>query len=289
VIGSLPRAEGQGSLAGHRSPRGRRAQGSGSIPATQLIARGSAPKGPRLRTSVLASAAAVGAVATGTFSAFVPALGDIAAPTASADEAPKLNAALAASSSTLLTPIDTAAISGPTTIGSLAPVVYDIGESDGFAAADEHLARLGKGADLAQQLAEQLAREEAERAEQARLDELISKGGVDAWIAEALDVLDLPQDLAPGVKNIIMKESGGNPRAINNWDSNARAGTPSQGLMQTIPSTFRHYVDPSLSDRSITDPVANITAGVNYMIDRYGVDTLEAGGRTNSSGGYTGY
>jgi SLT domain-containing protein len=59
--------------------------------------------------------------------------------------------------------------------------------------------------------------------------------------------------------------------------------------MQTIPSTFRHYVDPSLADRPITDPVANITAGVNYMIDQYGIKTLQAGGRTNSSGDYVGY
>ncbi|WP_214402485.1 transglycosylase SLT domain-containing protein [Pseudonocardia lacus] len=238
---------------------------------------------------MLATAAAVGAVATGTFSAFVPTFAEDVAPQANADEAPKLNAALAASSAALIAPVVDAAEPGPTTIGSLAPVVYEIGESDGFSAADEHLARLGKGADLAQQLAEQLAREQAEREEQARLDRIIAEGGVDGWIAEALDILDLPQDLAPGVKNVIMKESGGNPRAINNWDSNARAGTPSQGLMQTIPSTFDHYVDPSLADRPITDPVANITAGVNYMIDRYGVDTLEKGGRTNASGGYTGY
>jgi soluble lytic murein transglycosylase-like protein len=271
-------------VAGHRSPRGRRAQESGSIPATQLIARTSGPKGPTLRTSVLASAAAVGAVATGTFTAFVPALAEVT-PTANADEA-RVDTALAASAALL--PVEAAIDTTATALGSLQPVTYGMG-SEGFAAADDHLARLGKGADLAQQLADQLAREQAERAEQARLDELISKGGVDAWIAEALDVLDLPQDLAPGVKNIIMKESGGNPRAINNWDSNARAGTPSQGLMQTIPSTFNHYVDPSLADRPITDPVANITAGVNYMIDRYGVETLEAGGRTNASGNYTGY
>lgn len=277
-------------MAGHRSPRGRRAFESGSIPATELIARAAAPKGPTLRTSVLATAAAVGAVATGTFSAFVPTFAEEVAPQASADEAPKLNAALAASSAALISPaVDPGIAAGPRAIGSLAPVVYPVDESDGFAAADDHLARLGKGADLAAQLAEQLAREQAEREEQARLDERIAKGGVDGWIAEALDILDLPQDLAPGVKNIIMKESGGNPRAINDWDSNARAGRPSQGLMQTIPSTFDHYVHPSLADRPITDPVANITAGVSYMIDRYGVDTLEQGGRTNSSGGYTGY
>ena len=86
-----------------------------------------------------------------------------------------------------------------------------------------------------------------------------------------------------------MAESGGNPRAINNWDSNARRGTPSQGLMQTIPVTFRKYVHPELADRPITDPVANITAGVRYMIENYGLSTLQAGGRSNSAGEYVGY
>ena len=86
-----------------------------------------------------------------------------------------------------------------------------------------------------------------------------------------------------------MAESGGNPRAINNWDSNARRGTPSQGLMQTIPTTYKHYVHPELKNRPITDPVANITAGIRYMIDNYGMKTLQAGGRTNSAGNYVGY
>jgi hypothetical protein len=276
-------------VAGHRSPRGRRAlDAPGSVPATQIIARVGGPKGPTVRTNVLASAAAVGAVATGTFTAVFPVLAGAAAPTANADEArtQHLAAALAASSAALAPEVE--GEPPATFLGALEPVSHGV-SAEGFAAADDHLARLGKGADLAQQLAERLAREQAEREEQARLDALIAEGGVDGWIAEALDVLDLPQDLAPGVKNIIMKESGGNPRAINNWDSNARAGTPSQGLMQTIPSTFEAYVDPSLADRPITDPVANITAGVNYMIDRYGVDTLEAGGRTDSEGNYTGY
>jgi SLT domain-containing protein len=101
--------------------------------------------------------------------------------------------------------------------------------------------------------------------------------------------MDMPQSYAPSLRKIIMAESGGNPRAINTWDSNARRGTPSQGLMQTIPSTFRAYVHPSLRGRSITDPVANITAGVRYMIANYGVSTLKAGGRSNSSGDYVGY
>jgi SLT domain-containing protein len=86
-----------------------------------------------------------------------------------------------------------------------------------------------------------------------------------------------------------MAESGGNPRAVNNWDSNARRGTPSRGLMQTIPSTFRAYVHPDLAGRPITDPVANITAGVRYMVDRYGMETLRAGGRSSAGGSYLGY
>jgi SLT domain-containing protein len=41
--------------------------------------------------------------------------------------------------------------------------------------------------------------------------------------------------------------------------------------------------------RSITDPVANITAGVRYMIDRYGAETVARGGRSDGAGGYLGY
>lgn len=66
-----------------------------------------------------------------------------------------------------------------------------------------------------------------------------------------------------------MQESGGNPNAINNWDSNARAGYPSQGLLQTIPQTFAAYRDPSIPG-GITDPIANTVAAINYMMARYG-------------------
>ena len=142
-----------------------------------------------------------------------------------------------------------------------------------------------QAADLAKLHADQ-AREEAE---QARIADMIDRGGLDGWIAEALKILDLPQSLAPGVKRIILKESNGNPRAVNTWDANARRGTPSQGLMQTIPTTYKHYVHPDLKNRPITDPVANITAGIRYMIENYGMSTLQAGGRTNSAGNYVGY
>jgi hypothetical protein len=108
-------------------------------------------------------------------------------------------------------------------------------------------------------------------------------------IAKALGLLGLPQKLAPGVKKIIMRESTGNPDAINDWDSNAAAGTPSKGLMQLIDTTFRNAVLPSLAGKGIYDPVANITAGVRTMVANHGLDALEEGGLKNSSGDYIGY
>ncbi|MGH3720903.1 MAG: transglycosylase SLT domain-containing protein [Pseudonocardiaceae bacterium] len=112
---------------------------------------------------------------------------------------------------------------------------------------------------------------------------------LDGWIARALGLMGLPQALAPGVRSIIMHESGGNPNAINTWDSNAAAGTPSQGLMQTIPSTFRACVLPSLAGSSITDPVANITAGIRSMIAHHGISAVMDGGRHDAHGNYIGY
>ena len=112
---------------------------------------------------------------------------------------------------------------------------------------------------------------------------------LDGWIAKALGLMGLPQALAPGVKSIIMHESGGNPNAINTWDSNAAAGTPSQGLMQTIPNTFRACVLPSLAGSSITDPVANITAGLRSMIAHHGISAVINGGRRDAHGNYLGY
>jgi hypothetical protein len=136
-------------------------------------------------------------------------------------------------------------------------------------------------------------------AREARLEALRNRLGVpyeagnnhslDGWIAKALGVLGLPQALASGVKEVIMHESNGNPDAINEFDSNALAGHPSQGLMQTIPTTFEQCVAPSLKGRSITDPVANITAGVRSMISHHGLETVLNGGRYDSSGNYLGY
>lgn len=89
------------------------------------------------------------------------------------------------------------------------------------------------------------------------------------WIMQAIQLTGVPASWAGPLSVLIMRESGGNPNAINNWDSNAAAGHPSQGLMQTIPSTFTAYHQAGTS-YNILDPVANIAAGINYIRARYG-------------------
>ncbi len=72
-----------------------------------------------------------------------------------------------------------------------------------------------------------------------------------------------------GIHRNIIRESSGNPWAINNWDINARNGVPSKGLLQVIQPTFdRYHVKGTKKD--LYDPVANIVAACNYAADRYG-------------------
>lgn len=84
--------------------------------------------------------------------------------------------------------------------------------------------------------------------------------------------------------NLLLKrmaqESGGNPEAVNNWDSNAMRGDPSQGLMQNIGSAFPERA-AELAGRGIFDGFANIVAAIRYTLQRYG--TLAAWAK---KGGY---
>ncbi|GAB2884445.1 hypothetical protein GCM10027074_61260 [Streptomyces deserti] len=94
---------------------------------------------------------------------------------------------------------------------------------------------------------------------------------LDGWIRESLDIMKkhgIPGSY-DGIKRNIMRESSGNPNAINNWDINAINGVPSKGLLQVIPPTFKAYHVPGTS-WNIYDPVANITAACNYAADKYG-------------------
>ncbi|MFI2205537.1 transglycosylase SLT domain-containing protein [Streptomyces sp. NPDC020192] len=98
-----------------------------------------------------------------------------------------------------------------------------------------------------------------------------SANKLDGWIKQSLQIMKakgIPGSYE-GLKRNIMRESGGNPAAQNNWDVNAQKGTPSKGLLQVIDPTFNAY-HVSGTARSVTDPVANITAAANYAAHRYG-------------------
>jgi hypothetical protein len=118
-------------------------------------------------------------------------------------------------------------------------------------------------------------------------------GNVMGWISQAADILRqhgvnlTPQDMQ-WIGIMIHHESGGNPNAINLWDSNAKAGIPSKGLMQTIDPTFNNNKLPGFND--IYNPIHNIIAGVRYAIRRYGSIANVPGIRNLNSGrGYVGY
>ena len=93
------------------------------------------------------------------------------------------------------------------------------------------------------------------------------------WLPVATQALQMEGEFSQSNLSSLMRrmnqESGFNPRAINSWDSNAKAGTPSKGLMQVIGPTFRAYARPGY-DKDIWDPLSNILASIRYARSRYG-------------------
>lgn len=67
---------------------------------------------------------------------------------------------------------------------------------------------------------------------------------------------------------VIQRESNGNPKAINLWDSNAKAGIPSMGLVQTIGPTFNAFKFPGHND--VYNGYDDLLAGIHYMKSIYG-------------------
>lgn len=80
----------------------------------------------------------------------------------------------------------------------------------------------------------------------------------------------------------IRRESNGDPTVQNNWDSNALAGHPSIGLMQTIQPTFDAYA--FAGHRNIRNGYDNLLAAINYIKHRYG--TSDAAFHRVASYGY---
>ncbi|MEU3182594.1 transglycosylase SLT domain-containing protein [Streptomyces sp. NPDC006923] len=94
---------------------------------------------------------------------------------------------------------------------------------------------------------------------------------LDGWIRESLAIMKahgIPGSY-DGLHRNIMRESSGNPNAINNWDINAQNGIPSKGLLQVIPPTFAAY-HVAGTPNNIYHPVSNIVAAANYAADKYG-------------------
>ncbi|MDQ1020660.1 transglycosylase SLT domain-containing protein [Streptomyces afghaniensis] len=127
-----------------------------------------------------------------------------------------------------------------------------------------------KKAEAARQ-AKEAASRAAKRAQVKKAAAKSYPNNLDGWIRESLDILKKHKIPASydGIHRNIIRESSGNPRAINNWDINAINGIPSKGLLQVIPPTFKAYHVPGTS-WDIYNPVANITAACNYAADKYG-------------------
>ena len=90
------------------------------------------------------------------------------------------------------------------------------------------------------------------------------------------------------ILNVIQHESGGKAGAVNNWDSNAKAGHPSKGILQFVQSTFDNYAMPG--HHNILNPLDQLLAMFNDSTWRSDL-TLGGwsprGGRRYANGGWT--
>lgn len=110
------------------------------------------------------------------------------------------------------------------------------------------------------------------------MDEMLTvkynpSAGVEQWRNLAAKALQMTGQYSASNLNLLLyqmqTESGGNPKAINNWDINAKNGTPSKGLMQVIDPTFKAYAYPGY-DKNIYDPLSNMLSAIRYTLSRYG-------------------
>lgn len=114
-------------------------------------------------------------------------------------------------------------------------------------------------------------------------------GNVKQWIAAGMKLAGVSGgSWAKGLATIAQRESGGNPNAVNRWDSNAKAGHPSAGLMQMIKSTFMAHAVKGHTNWG--NPIDQVAADVNYINARYGGISRVPGLVSMAKGGkYVGY
>lgn len=121
-----------------------------------------------------------------------------------------------------------------------------------------------------------------------------ASAGVEQWrsvVEQVLEDLNVDAKYVEGVLKQMQQESGGNPEAVNDYDSNWQQGIASFGLLQTIAPTYQAYAPPGQKGKIETKvvkgkaqkyvpemvvPYNNIYAGVNYAISRYGMGKLDA-------------
>ena len=114
-------------------------------------------------------------------------------------------------------------------------------------------------------------------------------GTIADWFKAAMLLTGVPSNWLAPLEVIGQHESDFNPNAINLSDSNAAAGDPSRGVMQTILTTFLAFHQAGTSN-NIYDPVANIAAAINYIKTRYGTVFQVPGVKAVAAGGaYVGY
>lgn len=112
-----------------------------------------------------------------------------------------------------------------------------------------------------------------------------------AIIAAALAAAGIPATAAneAAMNIIITGESNWDPNAVGQGDINAREGHPSEGLAQTIPTTFEAYRVPGLPD-DIFNPESNIAAAARYAVHRYGsLENVPGVVAVDRGGHYVGY
>lgn len=137
---------------------------------------------------------------------------------------------------------------------------------------------------------------------------VLSQDQVADVIDQALTINGIPNDPALReqwqqlYQHMAVHESGNNPNAVNNWDTNATGAmmedggraNSSRGIWQCIPSTFAAYHMAGTSN-SIYDPVASAAASINYVMETYNVAPTGEGLTRFMSrqgvggGGYQGY
>jgi hypothetical protein len=85
-----------------------------------------------------------------------------------------------------------------------------------------------------------------------------------SWLQAAMRATGAPASWLPALIKIMMKESGGNPRAYNpSGDASGHA----EGLMQMKPGTYAAF---ATLPGGIWNPVSNAAASIRYIMSQYG-------------------